>query len=84
MVEALFSVLELHSIEADRKQKLRFEKKLISAKTLKKKKNPSGLESHFLKFAATLDIGRRGTELQVGPPGRLLKSQEGLGASGSH
>lgn len=83
MVEALFSVLELHSIEADRKQKLRFEKKLISAKTLKKK-NPSGLESHFLKFAATLDIGRRGTELQVGPPGRLLKSQEGLGASGSH
>lgn len=38
MVEALFSVLELHSIEADRKQKLRFEKKLISAKTLKKKK----------------------------------------------
>lgn len=83
MMEALFSVLELHSIEADRKQKLRFEKELISAKTLKKK-NPSGLESHFLKFAATLDIGRRGTELQVGPPGRLLKSQEGLGASGSH
>lgn len=37
MVEALFSVLELHSIEADRKQKLRFEKELISAKTLKKK-----------------------------------------------
>lgn len=83
MMEALFSVLELHSIEADRKQKLRFEKELISVKTLKKK-NPSGLESHFLKFAATLDIGRRGTELQVGPPGRLLKSQEGLGASGSH
>lgn len=82
-MEALFSVLELHSIEADRKQKLRFEKELISAKTLKKN-NPSGLESHFLKFAATLDIGRRGTEFQVGPPGRLLKSQEGLGASGSH
>lgn len=33
LVETLFSVLELHNIEADRKQKLRFEKELISAKT---------------------------------------------------
>lgn len=59
-------------------------KHIKKTKTNKTTKQPSGLESHFLKFAVTLDIGIRGTVLQLGPPGRLLKSQEGLGASGSH
>lgn len=77
LVAVLFSVLDLDNTEADRKQKLRIAKELLSDETFLK--NPSGLHSRFLKFAATLDVGRQGTELQVGPPGRLLKSQEGLG-----